>query len=150
MIHAQVQSIRLTEFHYNPDYVVTEVAPITYQLQVLNRVPEHGESLEITVSIRYEAPDNDCFLLSAACRTVFRVPGMTRLEDPETGQPVVDVPEELLHYMTGDAVAHARALVAAHTTGTWLEQCHVALGGLVGRADATCSADARTLNSEAK
>ena len=132
MTNAQVQSIRLTDFNYHPEYVATEAAPITYQLQVLNRVPEHGESLEITVSIRYEAPDSACFLLSATCLTVYRVAGMTRLEDPETGRPVVDVPEELLRNMTGDAVAHARALVAAHTAGTWFEQCHVALGSPVG------------------
>ncbi|GAA3976729.1 hypothetical protein [Hymenobacter antarcticus] len=138
MTHAQVQSIRLTDFNVNPDYVATEAAPITYQLQVLNRVPEHGESLEITVSIRYEAPDSTCFLLSAVCLTVYRVAGMTRLEHPETGRPVVDVPEELLQQLSIEAVAHARALVASHTAGTWFEQCHVALGNLA----ASCSLNA--------
>ncbi|RSK24507.1 hypothetical protein [Hymenobacter metallilatus] len=129
MMHAQVQSIRLTDFNYNPDYVPTEEVPITYQLQALNRVPEDGETLEITVGIRYLEPDSANFLLSATCRTVYKMMGMTRLKHPETGRPVVDVAEVLLQQLSVEAVAHARALVAAHTAGTWFEQYHVSLGG---------------------
>ena len=142
MPYAQVHAIRLTDFNYNPDYVATEAVPITYRLQVLNRVPEHGESIEITVGIRYLEPDSANFLLNASCQTVYKMTGMTRLEHPDTGLPVVDVAEELLQQLSVEAVAHARALVAAHTAGTWFEQCHVALGGSTGSQTANCLADA--------
>ncbi|GAB3308985.1 hypothetical protein [Hymenobacter tenuis] len=128
MVHAQVQSIRLNDFNYNPEYVAPEAVPIHFQLEVLNRVPEDGQTLDITVGIRYLEEETSRFLLSASCRTVYRVAGMTRLEHPDTGLPVVDVPEALLQQLTLEAVAHARALVAGHTAGTWFEQCHVALG----------------------
>ena len=129
MPNAQVQAIRLTDFNYNPEYVTTAEVPIMYQLQVLHRVPEDGETLEITVGMRYLDSDSANFLLSASCRTVYQMTGMTRMKHPETGLPVVDVPEALLQQLTLEAVAHARALVAGHTAGTWFEQCHVALGG---------------------
>ena len=128
MVHAQVQSIRLNDFNYNPEYVAPEAVPIHFQLEVLNRVPEDGQTLDITVGIRYLEEETSRFLLSASCRTVYRVAGMTRLEHPDTGLPVVDLPEALLQQLTLEAVAHARALVAGHTAGTWFEQCHVALG----------------------
>ncbi|SMB83515.1 hypothetical protein SAMN00120144_0715 [Hymenobacter roseosalivarius DSM 11622] len=79
MPYAQVQAIRLTDFNYTPEYVATEEIPITYQLQVLNRVPEHGETLEITVGIRYLEPDSANFLLSASYLTVYKMTGMSRL-----------------------------------------------------------------------
>jgi len=132
MVRAQVHAIRLTDFHYHPAYVATEATPVHYQLQVEHRVPEDGETLEITVGIRYLEGESACFLLSACCLTVYQMAGMTRLAHPDTGEPVVDVPAELLEQLTVEAVAHARALVAGHTAGTWFERCHVALGGTTG------------------
>jgi hypothetical protein len=139
MVHAQVYSIRLIDFHYTPDYVATEAMPVHYQLQVEHRVPENGETLEITVGIRYLENESTGFLLSASCLTIYRMAGMTRLAHPDTGEPVVDVPAELLVQLNVEAVAHARALVAGHTAGTWFERCHVALGGTSGDPPPECS-----------
>lgn len=121
-----VQAIRLTNMHYDAEYQPVSVVDIDYQVDVLHRVPTASpDSMDILVQIIYREQNRADILLEAACVTTYSLLNVPKVINPTSGNLAVAIDEKMMHHMTTEAVAHARAVLAQHTAGTPFALTHI-------------------------
>jgi hypothetical protein len=135
MSNATVSGIKLINFTYDFDFQPVEGAEIRYVVDLLHRVDGEPKSLDILVTIKYFATDENNPVLQAACLTSFRVPKVETGIDPTDGHKTVSFEHHILKDLTREAISHARALVAVHTAATPFSSLHVSISEIVTVAE---------------
>jgi hypothetical protein len=131
MVNVLVVSIKLVSFSYTIDYEPAEGAEVRYTVETLHRPHPPIKNLDVLVNVRYLAKDQDKTVLEASCLTTFYVPDAIIGVDSEDGQETLTVSNVQGKRLTQEAISHARALIAIHTSATPFSTSHISIGEVI-------------------